>query len=93
MPVRALETGAPDLRTGFGRALRSRPRPDVVVALTDGRTPWPAARPSCRTVIGPFPREWVGRARRENDPGYVPKSPPAWARVVEIGAPGRGQGG
>jgi predicted metal-dependent peptidase len=78
--------GGTDLRTGFDRALRSRPRPDVVVALTDGQTPWPAARPSCRTVIGLFPRERAGWARSENNPGYVPRSPPAWARVVEIGS-------
>ncbi|MFJ9007532.1 VWA-like domain-containing protein [Streptomyces canus] len=78
--------GGTDLRTGFEKALRSRPRPDVVVALTDGQTPWPSARPSCRTVIGLFPRPGRSRARRENNPEYVPDSPPAWARVVEIGS-------
>ncbi|MFK4106327.1 VWA-like domain-containing protein [Streptomyces sp. NPDC019531] len=78
--------GGTDLRAGFDRALRSRPRPDVVVALTDGQTPWPSAQPSCRTVIGLFPRPGVSRARRENNPEYVPTAPPAWARVVEIGS-------
>ncbi|GAA3763241.1 vWA domain-containing protein [Micromonospora maritima] len=74
--------GGTDLRTGFARALRHGRRPDVVVVLTDGQTPWPAARPSCRTVVGLFPRHtrWSEHADR------VPTSPPDWARVVTIGA-------
>ncbi|RSS80022.1 VWA-like domain-containing protein [Streptomyces sp. WAC06614] len=78
--------GGTDLRTGFARALRTRPGPDVVVVLTDGQTPWPDRRPPCRTVVGLFPRHhgrpaaWI-----EEDPEYVPDGPPDWARVVEIG--------
>ncbi|MEU6803809.1 vWA domain-containing protein [Streptomyces neyagawaensis] len=75
--------GGTDLRSGFARALRSRPRPDVVVVLTDGQTPWPSSRPACRTVVGLFPRH--GHSWDEDDPDYVPDSPPDWARVVEIG--------
>jgi predicted metal-dependent peptidase len=78
--------GGTDLRAGFARALRARPRPDVVVALTDGQTPWPAARPSCRTVVGLFVRHRPARSWGEGGPGYVPGSPPDWARVVEIGS-------
>lgn len=76
--------GGTDLRTGFATALRARYRPDVIVVLTDGQTPWPAARPPCRTVVGLFPR---GREASwdENDPDYVPDTPPDWARVVTIG--------
>ncbi|MER5867047.1 VWA-like domain-containing protein [Kitasatospora sp. NPDC002040] len=77
--------GGTDLRTGFARALRQNPRPDVIVALTDGQTPWPDARPPCRTVVGLFPRPQPGRSSDEDDPEYVPDHPPAWARVVEIG--------
>ncbi|WP_405093347.1 VWA-like domain-containing protein [Micromonospora sp. NBC_01392] len=78
--------GGTDLRTGFARALRDARRPDVVVVLTDGQTPWPATRPSCRTVVGLFPRpvRWS-----EQDPDHVPDPPPDWARVVTIGSPGR----
>lgn len=78
--------GGTDLRTGFARALRDTRRPDVVVVLTDGQTPWPATRPSCRTVVGLFPRpvRWS-----EQDPDHVPVSPPDWARVVTIGSPSR----
>ncbi|MER6348056.1 vWA domain-containing protein [Streptomyces sp. NPDC001595] len=75
--------GGTDLRSGFSRALRSGPRPDVIVALTDGQTPWPSAPPPCRTVVGLFPRP-AGAADEEN-PDYVPDTPPAWARVVVIG--------
>ncbi|MEU6216623.1 VWA-like domain-containing protein [Streptomyces sp. NPDC047022] len=75
--------GGTDLRSGFARALRSRPRPDVIVALTDGQTPWPSAQPPCRTVVGLFPR--AGGLVDERDPDYVPDTPPPWARVVTIG--------
>lgn len=74
--------GGTDLRSGFTRALRIQPRPDVVVALTDGQTPWPSTQPPCRTVVGLFPRSWDA----DDDPSYIPRSPPAWARTVAIGA-------
>ncbi|MBO4210590.1 hypothetical protein GSF22_32040 [Micromonospora echinofusca] len=81
--------GGTDLRAGFARALRAQPRPDVLVALTDGQTPWPSTRPSCRTVVGLFPRSAAGPSWCEDDPDYVPDTPPDWARVVHIGsAPG-----
>ncbi|MEU2632986.1 hypothetical protein ABZ641_39320, partial [Kitasatospora sp. NPDC007106] len=73
------------LREGFAAALRSRPRPDVVVVLTDGQTPWPRERPACRTVVGLFHREGSPRSWNEDDPDYVPDTPPAWARVVTVG--------
>ncbi|GAA1398462.1 VWA-like domain-containing protein [Catellatospora coxensis] len=74
--------GGTDLREGFAKALRLNPRPDVVVALTDGQTPWPETQPPCRTVVGLFPRasRWS-----EDDEEYVPDTPPDWARVVTIG--------
>ncbi|MFF3323750.1 VWA-like domain-containing protein [Streptomyces sp. NPDC002889] len=78
--------GGTDLRTGFAKALRAGPRPDVIVALTDGQTPWPGTRPPCRTVVGLFPRQQAARSWDEDDPDYVPDSPPAWARVVVIGS-------
>jgi predicted metal-dependent peptidase len=75
--------GRTDLRSGFAQALRSRPSPDVIVALTDGRTPWPSAQPPCRTVVGLFPRP--ARAVDEENPDYVPDAPPLWARVITVG--------
>ncbi|AEV85926.1 hypothetical protein ACWT_4907 [Actinoplanes sp. SE50] len=64
--------GGTDLREGFRQALRTRP--DVIVALTDGWTPWPSRQPPCRTVIGLF---------RRREP--LTQWPPEWARVVKIG--------
>lgn len=72
--------GGTDLRAGFGQALATTPRPDVVVVLTDGETPWPSAQPPCRTVIGLFPP-----SRRRAGADYEPVTPPQWARVVTIG--------
>lgn len=75
--------GGTDLRTGFAKALRAQPRPDVVVVLTDGQTRWPSTRPPCRTVVGLFPRQ-ASRSWNEDDPDYVPDTPPEWAGVVVI---------
>ena len=77
--------GGTDLRAGLARALRGRPAPDAVVALTDGQTPWPQTPPPCRTVVGLFPRRYTGTSYNENNPDYVPDEPSAWARVVHIG--------
>lgn len=77
--------GGTNLRAGFTKALRSHPKPDVIVVLTDGQTRWPASRPPCRTVVGLFPRHHQRNSWDEEDPDYVPDSPPDWARVVEIG--------
>jgi predicted metal-dependent peptidase len=74
--------GGTDLRAGFDAALKARLRPDVVVALTDGQTPWPGHRPPCRTVVGLFSRS---SRYTEDAPEYAPALPPEWARVVEIG--------
>jgi predicted metal-dependent peptidase len=76
--------GGTDLRTGFAKALRAQPRPDVVVVLTDGQTPWPD-RPPCRTVVGLFPRERAAGAQDEDDPDYVPDSPPPSSRLRRHG--------
>ncbi|MET7572553.1 VWA-like domain-containing protein [Streptomyces sp. NPDC005492] len=84
--IELLGGGGTDLRTGFTRALRTQPRPDAVVVLTDGQTPWPESRPPCRTVVGLFPRGYGGGYYDESNPDYVPDTPPDWARVVEIGS-------
>ncbi|WP_374772527.1 VWA-like domain-containing protein [Streptomyces sp. NBC_01310] len=77
--------GGTDLRTGFAKALRSGPRPDVIVVLTDGQTSWPASRPPCRTVVGLFPRASQWDEDDDPDQAYTPDAPPEWAHVVSIG--------
>ncbi len=44
------------------------------------------SRPPCRTVVGLFPRRYDTGEYAEDDPDYVPDTPPDWARVVEIGS-------
>ncbi|MFG2718923.1 VWA-like domain-containing protein [Streptomyces sp. NPDC048416] len=85
--VPLLGGGGTDLREGFTRALGAWPRPDVIVVLTDGQTPWPTTRPPCRTVVGLFSRgrSLSSMSWEEDDPDHAPNRVPAWARVVDIG--------
>ena len=62
--------GGTDMGAGLAAAARLRPRPQLVVVLTDGYTPWPARKPSgIAVVIG-----LIG----ESD------AAPSWARAVRI---------
>jgi predicted metal-dependent peptidase len=62
--------GGTDLRAGLAAAAAGRPRPDLIVVLTDGGTDWPDQAPrGCSVVIG-----LLDEHRR----------PPSWARVVRI---------
>lgn len=68
--------GGTDMGAGIEAAAALRPRPSVVVVLTDGFTPWPAGAPKgCRVVVALL--EQHGAAA-----GRFP--PPAWARVVRV---------
>jgi predicted metal-dependent peptidase len=44
--------GGTDMRNGIQAALETKPRPDVIVVVTDGYTPWPETKPAgCENYI------------------------------------------
>ena len=63
--------GGTDMGAGLVAATNLRPRPEVVVVLTDGHTPWPDAPPAGTRVVVGLVGPRVGGA-------------PAWARTVRI---------
>lgn len=70
--------GGTDMGCGIEAAAALRPRPSVLVLLTDGVTPWPAAAPrGMRVVIGLLSGSVDGRM------AAAPPTP-TWARVVRI---------
>jgi predicted metal-dependent peptidase len=68
--VELLGGGGTDMGAGLTKAADLRPRPDLIVVLTDGHTPWPADPPrGIRVIVGLM------------DPsGRVPE----WARAIPI---------
>jgi predicted metal-dependent peptidase len=73
--VRLAGGGGTDMGAGIERAAALRPRPSVVIVLTDGYTPWPDQPPPGIRVI-------VGLLTEGTRPsGWVP---PDWARTVLI---------
>lgn len=65
--------GGTSMGEGIDAARRLKPRPSVVVVLTDGYTPWPHAAPRGLRVV-------IGLLRHQSP------RPPDWARVVRIEA-------
>jgi len=70
--------GGTDMGAGLLAAARLRPKPSVVVVLTDGMTPWPTAAPKGMQVV-------VGMITNRVQGGR-PWAAPPWARVVPIDA-------
>jgi len=63
--------GGTDMAEGMIRALDLRPRPDVVVVVTDGHTPWPTEAPGVVRVV-------VALLGADAPPA------PAWAHGVRV---------
>lgn len=63
--------GGTDMRVGIEAALRGPQPPQIVVVLTDGATPWPAAAPAGARIIAAL----VGDA---------PPQPPSWIESVHV---------
>jgi predicted metal-dependent peptidase len=69
--VRLVGGGGTDMGIALAAAENLRPRPQLVVVLTDGMTPWPNKKPAIdRVVVG-----LIGRVHGDA---------PLWAQVVEI---------
>jgi predicted metal-dependent peptidase len=69
--VQLLGGGGTNMGAGISSAEALRPKPEVVVVLTDGFTPWPSQRPGVEVVVA-----LIGD-------GPVP---PPWARTVRVGS-------
>ncbi|GAA1981796.1 vWA domain-containing protein [Catenulispora subtropica] len=76
--------GGTDLRRGIKRAAARAPRPDVVVVLTDGDTPWPEAEPGCRVIAGIFRSARRAWFRYDDDGSLIDLRPPAWVETVQL---------
>lgn len=67
--------GGTDMGTGIYGAAELRPRPSVVIVLTDGFTPWPEKPPpGIRVIVGVLSQGFHG-------PEWTP---PTWARTIQI---------
>jgi hypothetical protein len=69
---------------GIAQALELRPRPSIVVVLTDGFTPWPDAAPKGAKVIVGLLSATASSARGFAPWMHMAPTPPSWARVVRI---------
>jgi predicted metal-dependent peptidase len=68
--------GGTDMRIAYADAEKRKPKPDVMILLTDGETPYPAHAPSgMHCVIGIIPGYGGERAM---------KQAPGWAKVILI---------
>jgi predicted metal-dependent peptidase len=59
--------GGTDLTVGFALALAARPRPEILIVLTDGDTPWPIAQPAGCMVVAAI----ITRGRAPSCPPWV----------------------
>jgi predicted metal-dependent peptidase len=75
--------GGTNMVRGIVRAAAASPRPDVIVVLTDGCTPWPGESPGPRVIAGIFgkpPRRYLEKAAEV----AAARLPPAWVETVYL---------
>lgn len=64
--------GGTDMRVGIERACELRPKPSLIVVLSDFETPWPETEPSVRVIgVGPAGSSALANA-------------PAWMQVIPV---------
>lgn len=66
--IRMKGGGGTDMRIGIEEAMRSRPRPNLVILLTDGYTPYPDIKPADHFIVALTTRGAEGSV-----PGYAQK--------------------
>jgi predicted metal-dependent peptidase len=78
--------GGTNMVSGIARAAAASPRPDVIVVLTDGYTPWPGESPGPRVIAGIFGKP---KSRYSEDSAEVraARLPPAWVETVYLRQP------
>ena len=65
--------GGTDMSVGIAEAMKSDPKPDYIVVLTDGYTPWPETKPKAAVFVGLI-----------HPKAHPPSNPPRWAQTVHI---------
>ncbi|HTC71144.1 MAG TPA: VWA-like domain-containing protein [Acidothermaceae bacterium] len=73
--VELLGGGGTDMGAAVTTVLKTAPKPDLLVVITDGFTPWPEKRPLRPVIVVLLPTEWG-----------TPEPPPAWAKVIALPA-------
>ena len=79
MKTEQLQRGGTDMRKCFEHAEKLRPKPNLVIVMTDGETPWPEEQPrDMRTII----------VLTQKEPKYSPVPPWTW-KTIEMEGHGR----
>ena len=75
--------GGTNMVRGITRAAAASPRPDVIVVLTDGYTPWPGESPGPRVIAGIFGKP-PSRYSEKSEEVQAARLPPAWVETVYL---------
>ena len=80
--IELLGGGGTDMAEGIAQAVALKPRPSIVVVLTDGLTPWPDDAPrGVRVIVGLLCANGDEPSRFRPFGAHYP---PSWARIVRI---------
>jgi len=65
--VKLAGRGGTDMRVGIKAALERKPRPDAVIVVTDGETPWPSVEPRGTRIVAAI----VNDRKVEAPPSFI----------------------
>jgi len=76
--------GGTDMGAGILEAAMLRPKPDFIIVMTDGYTPWPSEEPlGAKVIVVLIP----------DSRGFVGDGPSGWGRTISVKQPGETQHG